>query len=49
MNPQAHLSPREIQLAERLAWGASVKEAAYALSMTYKTAVNHVQNHQAES
>ena len=44
MNPQAHLSPREIQLAERLAWGASVKEAAYALSMTYKTAVNHVQN-----
>ena len=28
MNPLAQLSPRETQLAERLAWGASVKEAA---------------------
>ena len=44
MNPLAQLSPRETQLAERLAWGASVKEAAYALCITYKTAVNHVQN-----
>ena len=44
MNLLAQLSPRETQLAERLAWGSSVKEAAYALCMTYKTAVNHVQN-----
>lgn len=44
MNPLAQLSPRETQLAERLAWGASIKEAAYALCITYKTAVNHVQN-----
>lgn len=44
MNQLTQLSPRETELAERLAWGASVKEAAYALCMTYKTAVNHVQN-----
>ena len=45
MNPQSSFIPREIQLAERLAWGSIRKEAAYALSMTYKTAVNHVQKY----
>lgn len=40
MNRDVELTPRENQIAERIAWGASLKEAAYALHITYKTVDN---------
>ncbi|UBD73548.1 helix-turn-helix transcriptional regulator [Parabacteroides goldsteinii] len=40
MNKDAQLTKRERQVAERIAWGASFKEAAYALHIAYKTVDN---------
>lgn len=43
MNQYAELTPRENQIAERIAWGASVKEVAFALQVKIKTVDNVVQ------
>ncbi|MCD7850425.1 MAG: helix-turn-helix transcriptional regulator [Parabacteroides sp.] len=43
MNRHAELTPRENQIAERIAWGASVKEVAYALQVKIKTVDNVIQ------
>lgn len=42
MNKDAELTPRENQIAERIAWGATFKEVAYHLHITYKTVDNTV-------
>lgn len=43
MNPNAKLTCRESEFAERIAWGASLKEVATALGVSLKTADNHLQ------
>lgn len=43
MNRNVQLSKRENQIAERIAWGATFKEVAYALHITYKTVDNTIQ------
>lgn len=43
MNGKVDLTPRENQVAERIAWGATFKEVAYALHITYKTVDNTMQ------
>lgn len=40
MNKDADLTPRENEIAERIAWGSTFKEVAYALHITYKTVDN---------
>lgn len=35
MNRNAELTEREGQIAERIAWGASLKEVAHALHIAY--------------
>lgn len=40
MNRNAELTEREGQIAERIAWGASLKEVAHALHIAYKTVDN---------
>lgn len=44
MNSRANLSPREKEVAELLAWGASKKEAADHLFISERTVANHAQN-----
>jgi DNA-binding CsgD family transcriptional regulator len=43
MNQSVELTPRENQIAERIAWGASVKEVAFALQVKIKTVDNVIQ------
>lgn len=43
MDPSAKLTIRESQIAERIAWGASGKEVAYALHIKLKTVDNTLQ------
>lgn len=43
MNKYAELTRRESQIAERIAWGASIKEVAYALQIKIKTVDNVIQ------
>jgi len=43
MKPNATLTKREAQVAERIAWGSSGKEVAYDLNIKYKTVDNIIQ------
>ncbi len=44
MNLEAKLTKREIEIAERSAWGAIKKEIADSLKISPNTVVNHMRN-----